>query len=445
MSRLKQTKGFTDQFRDIINLTPEQVIDIDNLEFENYKEYFWNNSLNENRLKFRLLIKIFRLLTSNQILLLKEYKRAVLLKSESKKEEKRQQSFVYEKNRLATLKLEDNKIWEYVFAKEDLMKSYKDKMIAQAKLGMKISEVKDQLEEEIFRPIFTENQYSSYKDILKYEREARKSFSIKQSLHNFEYQYSIKLNDDQAKAFFEIENKTNDIDGNGKCYSVFEQEELKLIAYESILDQDQFNSYRTYHEKRIEQHKEELIKSNNNHHLQQLNRTKDYLEYYILNVLPALTMSRKKLDVFLTTRQKEIIEEINVFYFNKLAMTKKNFISNHERYNKNLVPNELLEYNLRHKLDCISPNIFWLKNHSSTKELMTETIVKEIKIEKIKLEKIYGDLKKFQIENYENTGGEYGLGWLIRIPDDESEEHLKHISILLIESDIERNIARMER
>jgi hypothetical protein len=446
MKRLNQTRGFAEQFEMILNLTTEQVTHLDNLEFEIYKDYFWNHSTTEDKLKFRFLTNIFKLLSSDQILKLKEYKKSILLKAENKIKGERQMSFEYEKRRLSTLKLSDETILKYVLAKEDLMKTYKEKMVAQLKIGKKISDIKSHLEEEYYRPLFTEDEYYLYKDILKQEHEEAESFSFKQAIQNFEYQYAIKLTEDQAKKIFDLENKSDDFILSGECFSEFEQEERKLLAYKNILDTDQYITYNSYYEKRIEQLKDELIASNNNHHLQQMNRSKEYLEYYILAVLPAMSIARKNLDVFLTPRQKEIIQEINVYYFKRLEEMRVKYIADHERYNKDLVPNELLEFQYRFKLDCVCPNIHLLMKHDLLiEELLTDSLVLEIKREKISLKKVHQDLEVFKRENYESNGGKYGMGWLIKVPYDEVEEHLNYISILLIEPDFESNIERMER
>jgi hypothetical protein len=333
-----------------------------------------------------------------------------------------------------------------VLAKEDLMKTYKEKMVAQLKIGKKISDIKSQLEEEYYRPLFTKDEYFLYNNILKQEHEEAESFSFKQAIQNFEYQYAIKLTEDQAKKIFDLENKSDDFILSGECFSEFEQEERKLLAYKNILDTDQYITYNTYYKKRIEQLKDELIASNNNHHLQQMNRAKDYLEYYILAVLPAMSIARKNLDVFLTPRQKEIIQEINVYYFKRLEEMREKYIADHERYNKDLVPNELLEFQYRFKLDCVCPNIHLLMKHDLLiEELLTDSLILQIKREKISLKKVHQDLEVFKRENYESNGGKYGMGWLIKVPYGEVEEHLNYISILLIEPDFESNIERMER
>ena len=56
--------------------------------------------------------------------------------------------------------------------------------------------------------------------------------------------------------------------------------------------------------------------------------------------------------------------------------------------------------------------------------------------------RVYNQLKQYQIQVYEETGGEYGGGWMIKIFLTEEEKKIGKLEILLLESNYEFNIER---
>ena len=50
----------------------------------------------------------------------------------------------------------------------------------------------------------------------------------------------------------------------------------------------------------------------------------------------------------------------------------------------------------------------------------------------------------FQVDLYENSGGEYG-GWLMKIPHKSESSYLEYLSFLLLAPDLKSNLKRVKK
>ena len=85
MSKLKNTRGFTDQFKGILNLSETQINEIDQIEYDKFRTYFWNSE-SDKSLKFGFLRSVLKLLDDRQIKALKSYKTDIIYQKKIKED-----------------------------------------------------------------------------------------------------------------------------------------------------------------------------------------------------------------------------------------------------------------------------------------------------------------------------------------------------------------------
>lgn len=237
---------------------------------------------------------------------------------------------------------------------------------------------------------------------------------------------------------YEIQDNEKIYDDKGEFLSEFEKEQLKLEKFRKILNTDQFHNYLKKYDHRITLLKQNLIETNNNH-LIHLDRLRETYHYYLNNVLPEKINLRKQLENELTAKEKEIIDKLLKLYLQKIEINKAKALIQHKRYNLDLVPNEWEDCLINHNFSIVRPNAYLLEGNELAKELLSKELIKRVKTFQSKLKTINKQFNKFQVDLYENSGGEYG-GWLMKIPHTSLPSNLEYLSFLLLSPDLNLNL-----
>ncbi|HMU02508.1 MAG TPA: hypothetical protein PJ990_02750, partial [Saprospiraceae bacterium] len=199
-----------------------------------------------------------------------------------------------------------------------------------------------------------------------------------------------------------------------------------------------FHNYLKKYDHRIILLKQNLIETNNKHVIL-LERIRETYHYYLNYVLPEKINMRKQLENELTAKEKEIIDKLLKLYLQKIEINKAKALIQHKRYNLDLVPNEWEDYLIQHNFSIVRPNAYLLEGNELATELLSEELIKKVNTFQSKLETINKQFNKFQIDLYENSGGEYG-GWLMKIPTSSVPSNLEYLSFLLLSPDLKLNL-----
>lgn len=181
MSKLKNTRGFTDQFKGILNLSETQINEIDQIEYDKFRTYFWNSE-SDKSLKFGFLRSVLKLLDDRQIKALKSYKTDIIYQKKIKEDNALYKLIEKERIRLNTLNLTENKLLKYAETKINLSKLAREKSIQNAKKGIFLlpnTNSLKELENEHLIPIFTEEQSLKYLKIVQEEDRQKLEFNYK--------------------------------------------------------------------------------------------------------------------------------------------------------------------------------------------------------------------------------------------------------------------------
>ena len=447
MGKLKNFKGFSDKFKEKLSLTQIQVSQIEETEYNFHKEYHWNKISDDKQSKSAYLNEILRHLTDEQHDIYKKFVEDQKVKKEKRRKEKFDKTLEVQSIRLKALNLTNEQLETYVKKKLNFTELRLQKMKqAKTQAGMELDVLEQRIYEEEIFPIFDTKQLAKYKELKKTEEikreEEGKKWRTKHEKEMFKHRYHIDLNEEQAKELFSKDFNHPQKDSEGEYFSDFEMKEKELSWFEKHLTKEQFKVYKPFHEEQIKHLIESIKKSNSENDKIQLQRTKSYLEYYLENVLAHVTEARKSIESKLTPNQKKQIEEIRLYYFTQQDVNLKKYIKQHNRHYKDFKPNALSEFQLRQKIEKINFNICLLYGNEQSKKLMSSKLQTIVNEESEKLKNVYSNLKEFQIHNYESTGGNYGSGWLIKIPIKEGEEHLEKIGLLLLEPDLKNFCGR---
>jgi len=445
MSKLKNTRGFTDQLKGILNLSETQINEIDQIEYDKFRTYFWDSE-SDKSLKFGFLRSVLKLLDDKQIKALKSYKTGIIYQKKIKEDNVLNKLIEKERNRLSALNLTENQLLKYAETKINLPKLAREQSMQNAKKGIFLltntNNLKE-LENEHLVPIFSEEQRLKYLKIVQDEDRQKLEWHYKMAKQRFEYDYDVKVSDHLVPIIYDIEENEKIQDNEGNFYSEFEKEQSKLERYRKILNTDQFHNYIKKYEQRISLINQDLIKTNQKH-LEHLERIRETYNYYLNNVLPEKINVRNQLEYELTSTQKQIIDDLRLIYFQKLESNKAKAVAQHQRYNKDLVPYEWEDYLIHHNFDIILPNGYYLEGNNLITELMTDKLVQKIKLSQNQLKEKFKEFKMFQVDLYENSGGEYG-GWLMKITHKPEPSYLEYLSFLLLAPDLKSNLKRLKK
>lgn len=449
MSKLKNFKGFTTRYTSLLSLSKSQIKQIEEAEYQLYKDHHWNN--HEIDFDFKTIYEknIHNFLTKDQLLILKREDEKQKAREKERGKQKISKSLKIQEVRLKELQLTNDQLHTYVKTKLKFTKlTLKKIKLAKSEKELDLKYCHQKVYEEDIYPIFNAEQLKKYRAIVKAENiknEAeRNKWSTRLDKSAFEHRYNMKLSEDQAQKLFSIDFNASLKDSDGHYFSDFEMKEKQRQWYKKHLTADQFSVYNSHFEEDWNQIINRIRKSNDTHYKTQLDRTKAYFEFYLKNVLPHLVDSRKRLEDHLNEDQKELIKQIHHYYFQQKNKQKLNYINQHERYYKKYNPNGMEEFLVRQEMEKVNINIYYLYNFEPAKKLMTDEMLLLVKEESSKQREIYKRLKEFQISFYESTGGNYG-GWLMKVPIKEGEEHLNKIGLLLIYPDLEKNLELLNK
>jgi len=442
LSRLKNTKGFTDQFTEILALSEKQIKDIDDMEFELYKQSYWNHENPQPNFKFIFIRKVEKLLLPDLWQNLKSYRSKAKVKIRDRKVEKLNRLIELERNRLKDLLLTDDQLERIAKYKNEIPNLLRETRMKDVKQKIDVHQIKGQLEDNLMKEILTAAQLKQYRNISKDENIKQHEWLVKLSTNRFEHIHKIKLNDNQREAIYQIEDKSPNKSENGEYYSEFEQEENKLTALSKVLDENQYATYKISYDKRVSNIIERTKKSDEGRNIY-VTRLNKELEYYKTRILPKTTRIRKDLEAIMTDFQKEQVAIVKEEYLKNLNKNYAKAKDQFKRYTKNLAINEMKEFRIRHMLDLISPNLCHIKDFQPAIKLSNSDLTEMLDENNAKLKEDYEDLKKYQRAVFEETGGQYGGSFRTIIFPTDEEVQIGKLGILLIESEYDANIDRL--
>ena len=442
MSRLKNTKGFTDQFSEILALSENQIKEIDDMEFELYKQSYWNHENPQPNFKFIFIRKVGKLLLPDQWQKLKSYRNKAKVKIRYRKVEKLNKLIELERNRLKDLLLTDDQLERIANHKNEIPNLIRKSRMNDVEQKVDIQQLKAQLEDDLMKEILTSAQLQQYRNIAKDENIKQHEWLVKLSTNRFEHIHKIELNDAQREAIYIIEDKSPSKNEKGEYYSEFEQEKNKLAELIKVLDKNQYATYKVSYDKRISNIIERTKKADERRIIY-VTRLNKELEYYKTRILPKTTRIRKELEIRMSDFQKEQVAIVKKEYLKSLNHNYAKAKDYFKRYTKNLAVNEMKEFRIRHMLDLISPNLCHIQNFQPAIKLAKSDITEMIEEKNVKLKEDYEDLKKYQRAVFEETGGEYGGGFRAIIFPTDEEVQIGKLGILLIESEYDANIGRL--
>lgn len=442
MSRLKNTKGFTDQFSEILNLSENQVMEIDDIEYNLYRAYYWDRSSPQPNFKYKFIRQIGMILSTEQWDRLKAFRNESKEKLRIQKQEKLIKLIDSEGTRLKSLALSDDELIKLAKLKLEIPNIIRAKRMSIPGVNRNIEKLRTEIEKEKISQILNPEQMVKYDEIISREKDKKLKWLIKLSSERFEYLVKIKLNEDQREGVYLIEDKSPSYNKEGKIFSEFEQADNKLQAYKQILDDEQMVIYQEYHKKLFKNIENRLIQSDEKRAVY-LDRIKKYFKYYKKNILPKTSNARNEMEKFLSIQEKQKIERLKSEYFKVVKTNYNKSLDQFHRFTKNLAINEMKEHRFRHKLDLISPNGYYLKDSELAKDIMSSKLQKLLEIKYKELKSEYDNLKKYQIHVYEETGGEYGGGFLIKMCPRQEESIYANLGLLLLETTYENNLQKI--
>ncbi len=443
MTKLKNTRGFSDHFKDILKLSKSQVNALDELEYNLHKSYFWNQK-SEYSLKFSFLKRLLNLLNEEQIRDLKRYKNDTIQKTNLKEDNEFNKRLQKETIRLKDLNLTEDQLFKYVLVKKNIPKLMKEKMMVRAKKGImkkSLHDDREELEQEHIFPIFSKEQIKVYTSIVKKEKQLELESHYKLTKDRFEHEYNVQVADQIIPLIYAIENIDNSYDEKGNIKSEFQLEEEKLGKYRKILNPNQFHNYLLKYDQRIKQIQQNLIELNQKHFIQ-LERSRKSQDYYIKNILPQKVKVRKQLNKELTNFEKKTIDHLRFLYLQEVEKRKSEALQYHQKFHLDLVPNEWEDQILYYNFIIMEPNGYLLKNNQMAKNLLSNELILKTKTYQSHLKMVNKAYREFQINLYENTGGDYG-GWVIKSTLKATK--IGYLSFLLLEPNIESILPKLSK
>lgn len=445
MSKSRKSNGFTNQYSKVLSLSESQIKKMDNAEYLFMKDYHWNRLPKDCDPEEIFKERLYSFLSADQLVKLKLHEERKKSDLEEKKKEKLLKSLAFQRERLADLNLSEDQLKKYVEVKSNWSGWIREfRTSKDFDKSWSVEEISEFFKSSRLYPIFDEVQIVKYEEILSKQKSEGLKWKMNQRKLEFKSRFEIDLTEEQAEKIFKIESNIPAKDEYGKYYSDFEKLDKELVLYKQILEPEQFEKYKPHHDGLFGNIVDSLVKSNNKHHSIQLDRVKNYIVYYVKNVLPHLSVVRSEMEQSLNDYQRKLIKEIRAYYFSKLEERKADFVVQHERYNRNYCPNELEVFMKRQELAKVNCNISLLYNCQASKDLMTIAMQEQLKKVRNKLEGVYNKLNEFQIEYYEKSGGTYGIGWHFNVPLKEGEEHLRYINLILLYPKLESNLKLLE-
>lgn len=445
MGRLKNYLGFSDKYGELLSLSQSQIAQIEDIEYEYHKNHRWNRLPEPENAAETHVGNILKCLRDEQRATYFNFIKDEKRKREEQKKEKFEKALERQRVRLQRLNLSDHQLEEYV-RKTLNITSLMHKAMERARSveEMDFATLWQQVYEEEIYSIFTDAQSKHYKEIKEQEElskaEAEQRWKIQHEKGVFKQQYGIELRDEQAAVVFSKDFNQPLKDETGAYYAEFEMKEKEQDWYKMQLTPAQFAVYQRYHEAQLKYRIAALVAENDGRDHIELHRTKNYLNYYIAQVLPALVEARKRIEASLTEEQKQLIEDVRRHCAQRLKIEEEKYDREHKRHYRGYKPNAQKTFELNQKIETLQVNRHYLYRHESAKKLMTVPLQSVVAGECQKLQKQFDALKDFQIKNYEETGGTYGGGWMIKIEPKDGEEDIEGIGILLLYPDLQQNM-----
>lgn len=435
--------SFSSRYSKYLDLTNNQIELINSKEYEFMKDYHWGKLPNDKNPEDLFIEQLSCLLTQGQLDTYKSLKQERKLKKEARKREQFLKRLDYQRKYLKDLNLTESQLLKYVEVKSNWSNLIKELMASKNKGDTySLEQLKSQILTSHIYPIFNEIQIAKYKEILKKNEVATIERNKNQKKSEFKSRFSIELSEVQLEKILSADLQSKD--ENGTYYSDFEKLEMELALFTNILNSDQLELYKPDYDRQKKNIVDRLIKSNSEHHLRELNRISDYLQYYSLHVLPELSKVKARLEYILNDKQQELIEKIRDYCFSRIDERQSAFLESHKRHNQEYCPNKLKAFYVRQKLSKLFCNVSNFYGCKEAKDLMTKELQELLEMEREKLSEVFEDLKKNQIDTFEKSGGKYGAGWRINIPRRKGEEHLKNINLLLLYPSLEANLRLMD-
>ncbi|WP_281990157.1 hypothetical protein [Aquimarina aggregata] len=445
--KITQTTTFTDQYTELLQLSPSQILEIDELDYYTLRDNMFsiNPDYDENIVKRKYFKALLTLLNDTQIATLREERKA--WKAKSKRSE---QDFGldldYMYNKFESLKLSPKKYKEFVdtygqthktliqqrqsetYDRKEPIPNYQDEFLI--------------LANQMLNTLLNQEQLAQFNAIEVKEKQELLDMTIQQVQSRYN---NLKLNKKQAHAIFNYEEEEfTRAPVDGGYYSEFEKLALEEQFMASILDKAQLDNYQQY----MQQKNEDIIASiidSNQRETPKIQRLKNHKQYVINHFLPALCRWRSVIEILLPENVKEDIVILRQEYFEENIKIYNEHKAEGIRNYKDLYPNYFLKLELELQLRILIPNGFYIqKDISNFISKLTPQVIEKTSSISEELKAAREQFNQFQVENYENTGGTYG-GWVHNIrSNDQKHVDSATVSSLLLIPNPNENIALMD-
>ncbi|MEP2280708.1 hypothetical protein [Maribacter sp.] len=436
--KIKNTITVTDQYGEQLNLSKQQILEIDELTYKWIKDYAWSidPDYDEKIERSRYYKAIYRKLNDEQRSQFREIKQE--LKRDNKKHDFKKRRFEIKKKEYASLKLSDNKLVELQEILQKIQWETNDKS------GYKVEDYTINHRRKVYLKI----AYEKLKTFLNQEQlkefyrldQLNEDWILKDQIELIvNMNESLNLTNEQAELIYNYrENKTSK-DSSGEILSEFEEWELEKSFKKSILSEQQFKKYIEWQE-----HNEKLrisyFDDENKGKIQKIKEIESYLDYLIKQHLPILCNWRETIEKAIPGNIKLELDALRNTYHNDLRKTLLEHLKAHKRHTKNYVPKGKKLIKLEFKERALIPGVHYLDEKQKTLiDNCPKNLIKLIDNKQIELKDLYIKKHNFYIDNYEEHGGTYG-GSLKVIRNKEQNTNIQLINTLLLHPQLSKNI-----
>lgn len=439
--KITQTRTFTDDFTEILSLTKDQVDHINELTYLFLKEYTFSidPDYKYEKANFRYMLAIARTLTNSQKT---EFKKII---EEQKRHIDKNDFETYKNQRYLqkykALKLSEDRYDQFksfLNDAEELVIKRTEEIISCNQPRKPYHYRFKEVANEILHGFLTPKELITFNQIE--EEDYQAIVDMRTDVIMNSYANSLHLDRNQAKQMFYYEENEPVKDKYGEYYNEWEKLELYQEFMKSILTETQFKKYIPTLEERKNSIDEGIIHQNEQtkQKVERLINRKTFLQN---NYLPALCKQRSSIDALLNEPIKQELPSLRKLYYEKIVTIYRQHKKEAIHHYKDLFPNHMLELEIELQLRALIPNATYLGKTQDFISKIPNNLRNVILTPTKSLKESQIALNKFEIENYENTGGTYG-GWIkvIRPTKDEQFDSIQILSTLLLYPKADDNI-----
>lgn len=444
--KLKNIQTFADQYKDQLDLDKAQIVQLDELEYQHWRDRYFNRDFNdgEKALPEKVLSRRNQILTSEQIKRLQSLQLQEKEKKLAQDQEMKLEELQGLRNTFQALALDENSLEIFYNILETAKEIVKDKGFEAIKAQQRAKDFNEELTKEAIRLLkgfLSVEQLNIFQQIREKQRIEGKKWLIGVIKSNYP---ELKLSDYQADQIARFE-KHKHQDENGRILNFWEQQEVEKKFMQDLLSESQFQLKLKWMAEEADDEVAGLKKSDQNY-VQWIKRTENRITYQIEHHLPVLCYYRKILENRLRPKEKDFLKKLRIDYFNHL-------VGEFERIKKQFTINGLilqpnyLSYYRKHLQEAVlsASALFFDRQYAKIQENIRNSIIALIDIKTPAIEKAKEALQQFDIQNYETTGGTYGAFVFFGKMSKTEIRDRRIIAQLLLEPILEKNIEHMEQ